>query len=551
MLHFKFLPQPSLPKLAWCARLLESNDEIVIEHGEWVETRPGFFVEGAWDGAFEAGKLAQAGVLLGSGGQLCGETALFATTTHTKERLQSVRLRDELLISNSLAYLLGAAGDSLDVDYRYYERDFMTSLKGIRKAKKFIPTAAGRRIRLHYSEKIRIGRSLKIQTERYADGPGFSTFEEYTDVVNRLLTALTENACDPARQIGYRPLGTISTGYDSPAASVFARQQGCTAALTFLDARTDYNDPAWNVMDADDSGREIGKHLKIDVHPFSRNDYAAREDCPEAEFIATGNGGDDVVMCNAEALLPGTMLYTGFLGDVVWDCNSEHQDLSRDYVYKDPSGASFNEFRLRVGFIHVPVPLLTFARHPELHRISHSDAMAAWRVGGNYDRPIPRRLVESCGVPRHLYAQSKKAITQPIWLPVDFENTMLPASYRDLADYAAQAELQASMATRIKKRMAPLARDHFFTVTAGVLKRINWYDQKQAQLTGRRLFREFDNSAGQMQFSSVFGTLAGIKFHWAIDKVRLRYQGSALAAQRPLAGPLADSPSSRSRARSR
>lgn len=532
MLHFRFLPLQSLPTLAWCAKFTRGSDEVLVEHGDWVEARPVLFVEGAWDGAFKMGALSEAQILLGSGAELRGDKVVFCTTTHTKERLQSIRKRNELWISNSFTYLLSAAGESVDVNYRLYERDFMTSLRGIRKARKFVPTAAGRRVRLHYSERIIVDQHLRIQCERYGEPPTFSTFEEYADVVNRLLGELNANATDSERKIRYRPMSTISTGYDSPAATVFALRHGCKEALTFLDARTEYNDPAWGEVDANDSGLEIAKYLGVGVHAFRRNDYDQRNDHPEAEFIATGNGGDDVIMCNAETHLPGTMLYTGFLGDVVWDCNSTHQELSRDYVYKDPSGASFNEFRLRVGFIHVPVPLLTFTRHPEIHRISVSEAMAPWRVGGNYDRPIPRRLVETCGVPRNLYAQTKKAITQPIWLPIDFERTMLPASYNDLLAFVARAEAQLSVSSRVKKRVAPMVRKWLHPVVAMAKDNINWYDGKQAHLTGRRIFPVLDSSVRQTSFTNVYDTAAGLKFHWAIDKIRPRYQGSTLAAHR-------------------
>ncbi|HET7588158.1 MAG TPA: hypothetical protein VFL45_08770 [Gammaproteobacteria bacterium] len=526
MLHFKYLPAASLPKLAWCARIARNNDEILVEHGDWVETHGNFFIEGAWDGPFSRGAIDEARILLGSGGQVREGDVTFCTTTHTKERLQSIRLRDEILISNSFAYLLNAAGDSVDINYRFYERDFMTSLNGITKARKFVPTAARRRVRIHYSEKITIDRNLGIRTERYGDSPDFSTFEEYVDVVNGLLASLTRNAGDAARKKVYRPLSTISTGYDSPAATVFAKRHGCDEALTFLDARTEYNDPEWGEVDGNDSGLEIARYLKIGIRTFRRNGYDQRSDHPEAEFIATGNGGDDVIMCNAEQCLSGTMLYTGFLGDVVWDCKSEHQEQSRDYVYKDPSGASFNEFRLRVGFIHVPIPLLTFTRHPELHRISHSDDMAPWRIGGTYDRPIPRRLVETAGVPRHLYAQSKKAITQPIWLPLDFERTMLPESYRDLSQWAERIEARASRSTRLKKRLSPLVRDWLLPAAFRLMQNINWYDAKQARLTGVRLTREFNNTIRQSAFSAVYGSLAGLKFHWAVSKMRARYQDS-------------------------
>jgi hypothetical protein len=53
--------------------------------------------------------------------------------------------------------------------------------------------------------------------------------------------------------------------------------------------------------------------------------------------------------------------------------------------------------------------------------------MDPWRVGAQYDRPIPRRIVESCGVPRHMFGQEKKAIAQPLWTsPVLERRTTVP-----------------------------------------------------------------------------------------------------------------------------
>lgn len=527
---FRYIRRDALPRLAWCARLASDSVEVAVEHGPWVETGSRFFVDGAWDGTFAHGYLHRATTVLGSGGQLVDDAVLFCTTTHTKERLQSIRIGNALLISNSFAYLLHAAGDSVDVNYPFYERDFMTSLKGVRRARKWVPTRSGRRVRLHYNEKIYVDRNLTIRTERYPDSAPFTTFEEYAEVVQRLLLRLNANARASERHIRYRPLSTLSTGYDSPAATVFAKGCGCTQAITFAEARTDYNDPQWNAPDANDSGAEIARHLGVNVKTFRRNGYDQRRDFPEAEFIATGNGGDDVIMCVAESELPGSMFYTGFLGDVLWDYNSREQKASRDYAYKDPSGASFNEFRLRLGFIHVPVPLLTFTRHPELHRISRSAEMKPWQIGGTYDRPVPRRLVETCGVPRHIYGQSKKAITQPIWLPTDFKNTMLPDSYADLLSYISKVESSANirLRTRLRKHWARIVHTRCSPAAARLKRTCNWYGTRLARITGVRLLPVMNATEKQTNPNTLYATPAGLKFHWAMDKVLERYTPSVL-----------------------
>jgi hypothetical protein len=45
--------------------------------------------------------------------------------------------------------------------------------------------------------------------------------------------------------------------------------------------------------------------------------------------------------------------------------------------------------------------------------------MAPWSVGGSYDRPIPRRIVESAGIPRRLVGQRKRAVLQKLSVPED------------------------------------------------------------------------------------------------------------------------------------
>lgn len=58
------------------------------------------------------------------------------------------------------------------------------------------------------------------------------------------------------------------------------------------------------------------------------------------------------------------------------------------------------EFRLIKGVFHCPVPFWGITRVGDLRRISISKEMAPWSLGGNYDRPIARRIIEDAGVPR-------------------------------------------------------------------------------------------------------------------------------------------------------
>src|SRR4029077_9153817 len=89
----------------------------------------------------------------------------------------------------------------------------------------------------------------------------------------------------------YTPLSTISTGYDSTAVSVIARAAGCRGCVTF--------------HTSNDSGKQIGHILGLNVTEYDPDAYQTRNDLPEAEFAAAGAGGGDVIMTAWEQRLRG------------------------------------------------------------------------------------------------------------------------------------------------------------------------------------------------------------------------------------------------------
>ena len=115
----------------------------------------------------------------------------------------------------------------------------------------------------------------------------------------------------------------------------------------------------------------------------------------------------------------------------MWSKQVEHN--------RDSGGPGIAEFRLRLGFMHFPLPYLgTVDCQParcrisrSVRRISNSEEMAPWSIGGDYDRPIPRRIVESAGVDRHMFGQTKRAVA--VWYGREApEDIMQSDSYRDL-----------------------------------------------------------------------------------------------------------------------
>jgi hypothetical protein len=103
------------------------------------------------------------------------------------------------------------------------------------------------------------------------------------------------------------------------------------------------------------------------------------------------------------------VLYTGYHGDVVWKRSTETPEPIDDIRRKDVSGLNLSEVRLAAGFFNLAVPFIYARNMADITAISGSPAMQAWSISQDYDRPIPRRIVESAGVPRGLFGQRKRA----------------------------------------------------------------------------------------------------------------------------------------------
>lgn len=499
MTRLRFLDNSELPRLAWCARLAP-DEEAVVEHGPWVETGDDFFVEGAFNGAFGETSLRDAQIVLGSGGELRDGRLWFTPTTHSMERLYSVALDERVFVSNSLAYLLEATGSSLDRRNWSYESQLMSFLLGLGKAVTRMPLANGRKLSVHYHASFCFDGARTPRTAAPPAPPPFRSYCEYIDYLRDALARLHANANAPQRRVPYAPLATVSSGYDSPACAVLAKEIGCGRAVTFVEARQAFEP---RLTSKNDSGAEIAHRLGLEIEAFGRDDYLAAQDYPEATFLATGGGGDDVVLSAVGDRLAGTMLFTGMLGDTLWSTRSQDPAASERYRFRYPAGGSIQEFRLQTGFVHVPVPLLTFTRHRDIERISRSDEMSAWRIGGNYDRPIPRRLLEERGVPRDAFATEKRAITQPFWLQRATAGCMSRASLADFEKFKSETA-HAYPLGELQMRLTRDARRAYYRIRRSLAAAANR-----------------DPYAPTAHLAAA--TTEPLRFHWAVEKVRGKY----------------------------
>jgi hypothetical protein len=412
-MRFELVPVPTLPPLAWAARLRTGDPAVRVLHGPWVETREDRFVEGAWDAPFSQWDFAAAENLAGSGGVVTASGVLFATPSNTYDRLCSVRHGDALYVSNSLAFALALADARLDPVHRHYYLDLLDHYRsGIRVKRKSLRLADGRMLALHDCCNLLVGRDGRVRRVEKAWGPAPARYAEYVALLRGTLAAVSANAADAARRRRYRPVVTVSQGYDSTAVAALAASIGCREAVTFRRS----NSPNGYV---EDGGEAVARALDLAVTAYERNDSATHPDHRPEEFYVEPWGVDRTMTVMAPQLV-GALLLTGRSGEIVWSRGGDRHWGLPDFQHplNRIPGCALGELRLRLGFLHFPPATVAAARHaPRFHRWNDAEELRPWSIGGDYDKPIARRIAEEAGVPRALFGQAKKGGPETVRVP--------------------------------------------------------------------------------------------------------------------------------------
>lgn len=210
---------------------------------------------------------------------------------------------------------------------------------------------------------------------------------------------IIKNANSSARKIKYGLVTTISKGYDAAACAAIASEFGCDTAVTF-------NNPE---KYANDSGEDIALMLGYkNIIKKSAEQYLDNSTLIEAEFVSSGELGTGIVFTSFENEFKNNIVFIGERGDKIWDKN--RTDVNKEFRFENEvfAGTSLIENRLRVGYIVLPMPLYGASEWPSIHEISNSDEMKSFSIGGGYDRPIPRRILETKGVKREMFGMEKK-----------------------------------------------------------------------------------------------------------------------------------------------
>jgi hypothetical protein len=402
---------PGLPKLAWIAAVDLQDRHLTVYHGHAVECREEWMVEGVWDGPFAEGNFHRSEHFFGSGLRLEEDTLYFVASSALVDRLVYCVDGRTLLVSNSFVLLLAYTGAQLDRGHQYIP-DCMAILKGIRDYHPEMPVLHPTITHIcqlfHGNLVVQDG---DISTQCRTLLHPLHSFTQYVTLLKGVLQRLKANYESSARTRQMVAYTTCSSGYDSTAVSCLVRELGVKTCFTRR--RSNSAIPPWvSRRSAIDSGQATAQRLGYAT--MLLDSHAMAED--ELYFLAPGTWHPEIVFYSfattIESMEQLAVLFTGYHGDKVWDANLEEKYHNDQIKRGDASGLNLSEIRLKSGFINVAIPFVFSRSVEDIVRISRSPEMEPWRLHNDYDRPIPRRIAESAGIPRRSFGMRKKAV---IW----------------------------------------------------------------------------------------------------------------------------------------
>ncbi len=402
----------NIPKLAWVAELMDGKANFTL--GSEVERSNAMIFEGVWYGDYRDSSPTDSDVVFGSGAEIVNGRLIFVTPKHNLESLFVLvnNKTGHSYVSNSFNYLFVRAG--INTSSKFFKA-FSTIIQDSASASAEIGVDRYERI-IHRDEhwtmyrmtyyNFSVSRNGLIKSHWQKPRYEYRDYESYKQYLESTIQSIAANAQSPHRKKQkYKLLSSISKGYDSPAVSVLAKSAGLKQSVTLDIAVYDFND----------SGQQIAKKLGLEVnkceHILSNNinnlntEFDVRLKKKAYEFIACDGIGDDVAFLGFEKYLKSKLYCSGTYGDVVWSKKRNIRPAFSKQVFEK----SLTEFRLRVGFVNMPVIAIGARFGSALGRISVSEEMNHYSIGGDYDRPIPRRLVETAGVPRDYFGMQKSA----------------------------------------------------------------------------------------------------------------------------------------------
>ncbi len=399
-----------VPAMAWLFDHRHDQPPSLF-HGAAVDVGARSFFEGCYAAEWSSESFDEVTEVFGSGMRKRAGAYWFVPPSHPLESLFVCIHAGGYGVSNSLAYLV--AHFDVAIPFRWdYPKRFATIIKGIDAYERLLIDAVQVRIERVVCDNFAVDAQGRIRTARKPVGTAVTDFASYRQLLQSTLALSLANAAATTRRRQFEPLSTCSSGYDSATGAALAKPLGCERVATLRSARGG----------ADDSGVAVARALGLIATEVDRADRVGTDD-DLMSALADGFGGEDYCFRHMLPLLPNRVLLTGFHGDRMWNLRTSPNTV---FGRQDRAGCSLQQTRLTTVFCHIPVAMIAARQAPAINAVSQSEEMTAYRVGGTYDRPIPRRILEDAGVPRHLFGQSKKAgSTLFFW-----DSSLLPADFR-------------------------------------------------------------------------------------------------------------------------
>lgn len=437
---------PSLPKLAWVAEVDCSSEVVALVHGSSVEVRENFFIEGVWNGSFQAGEFGETDCIFGTGAILDAGLIRFVPSASTVDSVYYAEKGTHVIVSNSLPLLLGYVGDALDPRCQEYPKICDSIMKGINHHQCDIPTIKGK-VRRQLYRNLSIGRGGVVEAEKRMP-PRFGCFQEYRAYLRDNYALIVANARDSARTEPLEIVSTQSTGYDTTAINALAKPFGVDKVFTVTKAKC-IGRLAHQEEEAlpHDDGSEICKALGLPCIPIDRRAFAEGFQEEQMFYSAIFHNQDVNMLEIGRRVSRPSLLLTGHGGAVWYPVSSRAELLGEEQPgaelnATDSGGLGLTEFRLATGFIHLPLPHIGARRKRDIQHITDSAEMDPWRVGRLYDRPIARRIAEEAGVPRQLFGQTKKGSVVIFSLPaIPYSKDLRREFFQYLVDEALVSRL--------------------------------------------------------------------------------------------------------------
>src|SRR5207249_4830989 len=203
-------------------------------------------------------------------------------------------------VANSLACLLVAIGADVDPTYAGYYADFKSISDGLARYARSVAdfksisdglaryarsvaTSAGP-VRLTYFHNLVWDGSALRERPKPAPRRDFGDFAAYRGFLGASLAGLAQNLSSSDRAVPLRMLGTISSGYDSPAVTVLAQPYGLQEAIAFEPSSSG----------APDSGGAIAQALGVRLRRLARDAWRGPDapPGPELPFLAADAKGE-------------------------------------------------------------------------------------------------------------------------------------------------------------------------------------------------------------------------------------------------------------------